>query len=55
MLPNNNNVNNNFSKTLARMEAEINDHNDFVKFMQDEFAAYNALTNVEPELEAIKK
>ncbi len=54
MLPNKN-LESNVSRTLAEMEAEINDHNDFVKFMQEEFARYNALTIVEPELEAIKK
>ena len=45
----------NFSETLAQMEAEMNDHKDFVKFMQEEYERYNALINVEPELEVIKK
>ena len=48
-------IENNVSETLARMEAEINDHKEFVLFMQEEFARYNALTNVEPELEVIRK
>ena len=54
MLPNKSKENN-FSKTLAHMEAEINDHKEFVLFMQEEYAAYIALNNVEPELEVIRK
>ena len=49
------NSNNKYSETLAQMEAQLQDHKDFVKFMQEEYAAYNALTNVEPELEVIRK
>lgn len=54
MIPNKN-IENNVSKTLARMEAELQDHKDFVKFMQEEYARYNALNIVEPELEVIRK
>ena len=46
---------NKYSETLAYMEAQLQDHKDFVLFMQEEYAAYNALNIVEPELEVIRK
>ncbi len=62
MLTNKNNEKKSFWKStwesIARMEAELQDHKDFIKFMQEESQRMNAeaLTNQpELELETIKK